>query len=107
VRDVADIVLWFAKRACDVGVFNVGSGKARAFRDLIGALFDALFDALGRERRIEYVDMPLELRERYQYFTQASLGRLRALGYDAGMTDVEQGVAEFVKLYLSRTDPYR
>jgi ADP-L-glycero-D-manno-heptose 6-epimerase len=103
VRDVVDVALWFAKRACDVGVFNVGSGKARAFRDLIGALFDAL----GQERRIEYVDMPMELREKYQYFTQADLGRLRRLGYNGDMTDVEQGVADFVKRYLSQPDPYR
>ena len=103
VRDVADVALWFARRARDVGVFNVGNGKARAFRDLIGALFDAL----GRERKIEYVDMPVELRERYQYFTQADLSRLRALGYNADMTDVESGVAEFVKSYLSQPDPYR
>jgi ADP-L-glycero-D-manno-heptose 6-epimerase len=103
VRDVVNVVLWFARRGQDVGLFNVGSGKARAFRDLIGSMFDAM----GRPRKIEYVEMPIELRERYQYFTEADLSRLHAVGYNAPMTDLEDGVGDFVRNYLDTPDRYR
>jgi len=103
VRDVVDVALWFARRGADVGLYNVGSGKARAFRDLIGTMFDAM----GRERKIEYVEMPVELRDKYQYFTQASLNRLRAAGYNGAMTELEDGVHHFVRTYLSQPDIYR
>ena len=103
VRDVVSVALWFARRSRDVGLFNVGSGKARPFRDLIGAMFAAM----NRPANIEYVDMPLELRERYQYFTEADLTRLRAAGYNGPATGLEQGVAEMVKDYLAQPDIYR
>ena len=59
-----------------------------------------------KERRIDYVDMPLAIRDRYQYFTQAEMGRLRAAGYDRPFTSLEDGVARYVQSYLSIDDPY-
>ena len=75
----------------------------RSFADLIGALFAAL----GREAAIDYVDTPPEIRDNYQYFTQAEMGRLRAAGYEAPFLSLEDGVADYVANYLSRDDPYR
>ena len=70
------------------GLFNVGSGKARSFHDLA----KAAFHALGLQEKIAYREMPEELRGKYQYYTQADLSRLRAAGYAAPMTSLEDGV---------------
>jgi ADP-L-glycero-D-manno-heptose 6-epimerase len=85
------------------GIFNVGTGTAHSFRDLISALFRAL----GREPEIEYVDMPDNIRGQYQYFTQAEIGGLRRAGYNAGFTPLEDGVRDYVTQYLDTADPYR
>lgn len=103
VRDCIDVVLWLLDHPGVNGIFNVGSGQARSFNDLIAALFQAL----GREPAIDYIEMPESLRAKYQYFTQADLGRLRAAGYAAAMTGLEDGVADYVRNFLSQPDPYR
>jgi ADP-L-glycero-D-manno-heptose 6-epimerase len=66
-----------------------------------------MFAALGRPPAIEYIDMPVALRDRYQYFTQASVDNLRAAGYDGAFTALEDAVARYVRLYLDRADRYR
>ena len=71
------------------GIFNVGTGKARSFRDLIRAMYAAL----GRAPNIEYVDMPDEIRDSYQYFTQAEVANLRRAGYNAGFAPLEDACA--------------
>jgi ADP-L-glycero-D-manno-heptose 6-epimerase len=103
VKDAVEVILWLIARPDVSGLFNVGTGHARSFRDL--AL--ALFQALGREPAIEYFDMPERLRARYQYFTKASVERLRRAGYDRQFTPLEQSVGDYVKRYLSAADPYR
>lgn len=103
VRDCVDVVRWLLAHPEVSGLFNVGSGRARSFRDLM----EALYRAAGREPSIEYVDMPETLRDRYQYYTQADLGRLRAAGYDQPMTSLEDGVTDYVRRFLSQPDPYR
>ncbi len=103
VRDVVDVVAWLAKSPAVNGVFNLGSGHARSFRDL--AL--ATFAAVNREPDITYIDMPEVLRGKYQYYTQADMSRLRAAGYNAPMTALEDGVADYVAGYLNTEDPYR
>ncbi|MBK3773818.1 ADP-glyceromanno-heptose 6-epimerase [Azospirillum brasilense] len=103
VRDCVSVVRWFLDHPEASGIFNVGSGEARSFRDLI----EALYRAAGREPSIEYVDMPEVLRDRYQYYTQADLSRLRAIGYDQPMTPLEEGVTDYVQSFLSQPDPYR
>ena len=103
VRDVADVALWLLQTPGVSGVYNLGSGQARSFRELA----EALFVAAGREPRVAYVDMPEGIRDRYQYFTEADMSRLRAAGYRRAFTGLEEGIAEYVRLYLSQADPYR
>ena len=103
VRDAVDMVAWFATRPDVSGIYNAGSGRARSFK----ALAEAVFAAAGVAPRIDYVEMPPELRGRYQYFTEADLTRLRAAGYDGQIASLEDGVADYVKSYLSQPDPHR
>lgn len=103
VRDVVDVITWLAKSQAVNGVFNLGSGHARSFRDLAVATFEAV----NREPDITYIDMPEVLRGKYQYFTQADMSRLRAAGYNAPMTALEDGVADYVAGYLNTEDPFR
>jgi ADP-L-glycero-D-manno-heptose 6-epimerase len=103
VEDGVDLVAWLVDNAKVSGIFNIGSGKARSFKDLA----EAVFKAAGRDPRIEYVDMPKALEDCYQYFTQARLERLRAAGYSREMTTLEAGVSDYVRRYLSQPDPYR
>jgi ADP-L-glycero-D-manno-heptose 6-epimerase len=103
VRDVTELVAWLMTRADVSGVFNVGSGQARSF----GELAEAVFKAAGRTPMIDYVEMPAALRERYQYFTEAPLERLRIAGYSGLPTGLEEGVADYVQGYLARADIYR
>ena len=84
------------------GLYNVGTGKARSFDDLA----HALFAALGREPRIEYFEMPETLRDKYQYFTEARMDRLRSVGYTAAFTSLEEGVRDYVQHYLMKEDAY-
>jgi ADP-L-glycero-D-manno-heptose 6-epimerase len=78
------------------GIFNIGSGKTRPWNELARAVFAAL----GREPRIEYIDMPESIRDKYQYFTQANIGKLLSTGYDQGITSLEDGVRDYVVNYL-------
>ncbi|WP_395443656.1 ADP-glyceromanno-heptose 6-epimerase [Caulobacter sp. UC70_42] len=103
VRDAVDVIAWLARNPTVNGVFNLGSGHARSFRDLAVATFEAV----NREPDITYIDMPEVLRGKYQYYTQADMSRLRAAGYDAPMTSLEDGVADYVAGYLNTDDPYR
>ncbi|WP_309644961.1 ADP-glyceromanno-heptose 6-epimerase [Phenylobacterium sp.] len=103
VRDVADVVSWLADSEQVNGVYNLGSGQARTFEDMA----KAVFEAAGRAPQIEYTPMPPAIRDKYQYFTQAKMERLRAAGYNQPMTSLEDGVGEYVTRYLSQADPYR
>ena len=103
VRDAVDVVAWLMDGEGPNGVFNLGSGEARSFKDLA----EAVFRAAGREPQIEYVEMPKALRDRYQYFTQARMGRLHAAGYKGEATPLEVGVKDYIDGYLTRSDPYR
>ncbi len=102
VDDVVDVVLWCLRHGPSRGLFNVGTGRATAFRDLI----EALFGAVKREPNIAYVPMPEALRERYQYFTEAPMASLRAAGYAAPLAPVSEGVSRYVQ-YLGGGDRYR
>jgi ADP-L-glycero-D-manno-heptose 6-epimerase len=102
VADVVDVMLWLYDKPEVSGLFNVGTGQARSFADLARAVFAAL----GQEPRIEYFDMPEHLRGKYQYYTQAETGRLRAAGYDRPFTTLEEGVRRYVQDFLSQDDPH-
>jgi ADP-L-glycero-D-manno-heptose 6-epimerase len=103
VDDCVAVVEWLLAHPGVSGLFNVGTGTARSFAEL-GA---ALFAALSRPSNLSYVEMPPQMRERYQYFTQANMTKLRAAGYTAAATPLELGVQRYVTDYLSRTNPYR
>ncbi len=103
VRDAAEVVNWLVRNEQVNGVYNLGSGQARSFRDMA----ENVFRAAGLEPKIEYFDMPPSIREKYQYFTQADMTRLREAGYTTPMTSLEAGIGEYVKQYLSQPDPYR
>ncbi len=103
VIDAAAMTLWFLDHPKVSGIYNVGTGNARSFRDQMVAMFRAL----GREPSIEYIPMPKELAGRYQYLTKARMDRLREAGYDAPFTSLEDAVKDYVTNYLDRPDPYR
>ncbi|KAF0233934.1 MAG: ADP-L-glycero-D-manno-heptose [Desulfovibrionaceae bacterium] len=102
VKDCADVVWWLLENPHVGGVFNVGSGRARSFKDLVRAVFSAM----ELPESIEYVDMPEAIRETYQYYTQAPIARLRAAGYDGEFVSLEDGVRDYVQGYLAAGDRY-
>ena len=103
VVDVVDVILWLLENPKVSGLFNLGTGEARSWLDL----GRALFAAVGKPERIEFVDLPPEIAAAYQYFTQADMARLRAAGYDSPFTPLEAGVTDYVQRYLLAADPYR
>jgi len=103
VADCVRAVDWLLRNEQVNGLFNLGTGKARSFADLARAVFVAL----EREPAIEYIDTPVEIRDRYQYFTQAEMARLRDEGYHEEFTELEDGVADYVRNFLAMDDPYR
>jgi ADP-L-glycero-D-manno-heptose 6-epimerase len=103
VDDAVAVVRWLLDSPSVCGLFNVGTGKARSFRELI----EAMFAALGQRPQIEYVDMPPTIRNTYQYFTQAEMASLLRAGYNAGFTPLEQAVERYVKDFLDCADRYR
>jgi ADP-L-glycero-D-manno-heptose 6-epimerase len=103
VHDCIEMMLWLLDHPEVNGLFNIGSGNARSFAELAGAVFRAL----GRVPSIDFVDTPAELQSRYQYFTEARMDRLIAAGYEQPVTSLEEGVADYVGSFLATPDPYR
>ena len=103
VADCVAVMLWLLDNPAVNGLYNVGTGEARTFADLAAALQAAC----GKPSDIVYVDMPPEVRDRYQYFTRAAVGRLRAAGYAAPFRSLEEGIADYVARFLATGDPYR
>ncbi|MDF0584649.1 MULTISPECIES: ADP-glyceromanno-heptose 6-epimerase [Bradyrhizobium] len=103
VDDVVRVVLWLLATPSVSGLFNVGTGKARSFKDLMLAAYAAL----GTRPNIEYIDMPEQIRDSYQYFTQSEVDRLLRAGYNGGFTTLEDAVKAYVGDYLDRPDRFR
>jgi len=101
-KDCVAAMLWLWRQGRDSGIYNIGSGEARSFLDLI----NALGTACGRAPNIEFVDIPPEIRPNYQYFTEATLTRLRQAGYNAPFTPLEAAVTDLVTHHLAQSDPY-
>lgn len=91
VKDAVDIVMFFAEHKNVNGIYNVGTGKARTWNDLARSLFAAV----GKKPHVEYIDMPEILRERYQYFTEADMTKLRKAGYQKPLTSLEESVRDY------------
>ena len=102
VGDCVAVMLWLLDNPATNGLFNLGTGKARSFADLAAALFAAL----GKPADIRYIDTPEAIRDKYQYFTEARMDRLRAAGFDAPFTTLEDGVARYATGFLATNDPY-
>jgi ADP-L-glycero-D-manno-heptose 6-epimerase len=103
VEDAVAVVRFLLETPTVSGIFNVGTGRARSFKDLI----TAMYAALGRKPNIEYVDMPVEIRGSYQYFTESEVANLQRAGYNAGFMALEDSVRRYVTQFLDQEDRYR
>jgi ADP-L-glycero-D-manno-heptose 6-epimerase len=95
-RDVADVMIFLMHHRKDSGIYNLGSGTARTFLDLTRATFRAM----GQDENISFIDTPEDIRDKYQYFTEANMNKLRSIGYENPFTSLEEGVEDYVKEYL-------
>jgi len=106
VKDILKVCYWFMEqeqgRNIPSGLYNLGTGKARSFEDLV----KAVFAALGKAVKIKYIDMPADIRDKYQYFTEAEMQKLTGTGYHEPFYDLENGIADYVKNYLSPNKYY-
>jgi ADP-L-glycero-D-manno-heptose 6-epimerase len=96
VKDVIDVLFFFLENQVKSGIYNLGTGKARTFYDLVRSTFAAL----GLKENIEYIDMPEDIRDKYQYFTQARIDKLANAGYNVPFSTLEQGIDDYVKYFL-------
>ncbi len=97
VKDVVNVIWFLYTQKPKNGIYNLGSGKARTFLDLA----KATFKAMGVEPNIEFIDTPIDIRDKYQYFTEADMRKLISVGYAHPFTNLEDGVSDYVKNYLS------
>ncbi len=97
VKDVVDVLFYAFRNSVNNGIYNLGSGKARTFLDLV----NATFSALGKDPKIEFIDTPIDIRDKYQYFTEAKMDKLVKSGYTKNFTSLEEGVQDYVTNYLS------
>ncbi|AAM72488.1 MAG TPA: ADP-glyceromanno-heptose 6-epimerase [Chlorobaculum sp.] len=102
VKDCTKIMQWLLETPSATGLFNIGTGQARSFRDLV----IATFTAMDRPVSIEFIDMPETIRDKYQYYTCADSAHLRQAGYTGQMTPLEEGVRDYVQNYLSKPSPH-
>lgn len=109
VKDVVSVILWMMEEMVQSkwlitnnGLFNLGTGKARTFIDLV----NATFDGMDLTPNIEFIDMPLDIRDKYQYFTEANMSKLNNAGYTKPFYSLEAGVADYVRQYLSTNQYY-
>jgi ADP-L-glycero-D-manno-heptose 6-epimerase len=96
VKDVVEVLTFMMEAKKENGIYNLGSGKARTFNDLV----NTTFKALGKTSAISYIDTPEDIRDKYQYFTQANMQKLKAAGYTKQFTTLESGVKDYVQHYL-------
>lgn len=97
VKDLVNVIYWLYKNKPASGIYNLGTGKARAFLDLTRATFHAM----DLEPAIDFIDTPIDIRDKYQYFTEARMEKLRKAGYTRPFTSLEEGVNDYVRNYLA------
>lgn len=102
VKDVVSVCIFLMEHRKDSGIYNLGSGEARTFLDLTRATFAAM----GKEENISFVDTPADIRDKYQYFTEATMEKLRSIGYNNPFTSLEEGVHDYVSGYLANRTYY-
>jgi len=96
VKDVVEVCYFLLHHRKDAGLYNLGSGKARTFLDLVRNTFTAI----NKEPQIEFIDTPADIRDKYQYFTEANMSKLKSIGYDKPFHTLEEGVKDYVGNYL-------
>ena len=102
VKDVVEVCLYLMNSSPESGIYNLGSGKARTFLDLT----KNTFDAMGKEENISFIDTPEDIRDKYQYYTEADMRKLIDSGYDKPFHTLEEGVKDYVENYLSNSAYY-
>lgn len=103
VKDVVEVCYFLMHHRKNSGIYNLGSGKARTFLDLT----KAVFKGLGKKENIEFIDTPKDIRDKYQYFTEAKMDKLRKIGYSKPFYSLEEGVSDYVTNYLNQSmKPY-
>ncbi|MGD0279633.1 MAG: ADP-glyceromanno-heptose 6-epimerase [Smithella sp.] len=102
VKDCIDVLWWLFNNKDVNGIFNLGTGKARTWNDLISAVFAAM----GTRQKIEYIEMPEPIRNQYQYFTQAEMDKLHSVGCPVSFSSMEDSVRDYVVNYLQKDDPH-
>jgi ADP-L-glycero-D-manno-heptose 6-epimerase len=102
VKDVVEVCMFLMKHKKASGIYNLGSGRARTFIDLV----KSTFSAMGKEPVIEFTDTPADIRDKYQYYTQADMTKLRSIGYSKPFYELEEGVTDYVQNYLQGTRYY-
>jgi ADP-L-glycero-D-manno-heptose 6-epimerase len=100
VKDVVKVCYWLMHHRQNSGLYNLGTGTARSFN----ALARAVFSALSKEPVIEYIDTPIDIRDKYQYFTEADMNKLSSIGYEEPFSELEEGVREYVEELRARED---
>lgn len=98
VKDVCAVCIFLMEHRKDPGIYNLGSGTARTFLDLARGVFTAM----GKKEHINFIDTPIDIRDKYQYFTEAPMEKLRSIGFDAPFHTLEEGIADYVKGYLAK-----
>jgi len=102
VKDVIEVCYWLMENQPTSAIYNLGTGQARSFNDLV----KSTFAGLGMEPNIEFIDMPEDIRDKYQYFTEASMDKLKAVGYNKEFYSLEKGVDDYVRNYLATNTFY-
>jgi ADP-L-glycero-D-manno-heptose 6-epimerase len=102
VKDVVEVILFLMKNKPDSGLYNLGTGNARTFIDLV----KSTFAAMETEPVINFIDTPEDIRDKYQYYTEADMQKLISAGYGADFTSLEEGITDYVRNYLAPNDYY-
>jgi ADP-L-glycero-D-manno-heptose 6-epimerase len=102
VKDVAEVCLFLMHHRKNSAIYNLGSGTARTFNDLV----KATFEAMNKSVHIEFIDTPIDIRDKYQYFTEADMSKLRSIGFERPFHSLEEGVHDYVKHYLLEKKAY-
>ncbi|GAB4338745.1 MAG: ADP-glyceromanno-heptose 6-epimerase [Flammeovirgaceae bacterium] len=98
VKDLLEVIIFLMHHRKNSGIYNLGTGQARTFLDLVRNTFKAM----GIAENISFIDTPLDIRDKYQYFTEANMQKLRKIGYDKSFTSLEEGVKDYVQNYLTK-----
>ena len=100
IKDAVDMTLFFLDNPTLAGIYNIGTGQTNTWNDLA----NATFDAMGKKPNIKYIDMPEKLKDKYQYYTKADIGKMRKVGYDKSITTLPEAIKDYVQNYLAKND---